>query len=244
MVEIPGGEFMMGSPEEEEEGNWWERPTHKVKVSPFLIGKYLITREQWRLIATLPKVELDLNPEPSSHKGEGVPESVLNRYPVTDFTWYEAVELCKRLSSWSGEKGKGYKYSLPSEAQWEYACRAGTETLYHWGDKITPNLGNYIKKSLGRPTPVGRFQVANAFGLYDVHGNVWEWCEDLWHKTYDGATEDGRAWLSENDNDYRMLRGGSFNYYSECCRSALRYCYYPDFRNNTVGLRVVAVSRT
>jgi formylglycine-generating enzyme required for sulfatase activity len=196
------------------------------------------------VVASLPKVKLDLNPEPSSYKGEGVPESVLNRYPVTNFSWYEAVEFCKRLSSWSGEKGKGYEYRLPSEAQWEYACRAGTETPYHWGQKITPALGNYIEKALGRPTSVGRFQVANAFGLYDVHGNVLEWCEDLWHDTYDGATEDGRAWLSENDNDYRMLRGGSFSVNSEDCRSAIRGYDNPDNGNNAVGLRVVAVSRT
>ncbi len=245
MVEVLGGEFMMGSPEEEEKGKWWERPTHKVKVSPFLIGKYPMTREQWRAVATLPKVELDLNPDPSSYRGEGVPESIINRYPVTDFTWYEAVEFCKRLSRLSGEKGKGYQYRLPSEAQWEYACRAGTETPYHWGQKITPSLGNYIEKALARPTPVGRFQVANAFGLCDVHGNVWEWCEDDWHDTYDGAPEDGSAWLNGNDNDsqYKLLRGGSFNDVSVYCRSAIRSYDDPGNRNNTVGLRVVAVSR-
>jgi formylglycine-generating enzyme required for sulfatase activity len=244
MVEVPGGEFMMGSPEEEEGSYTDERPQHKVKVSPFLIGKYPITREQWRLVATLPKVELDLNPEPSSYKGEGVPESVLNRYPVTDFTWYEAMEFCKRLLRWSGEKGKNYEYRLPSEAEWEYACRAGTETPYHWGDKITPNLGNYIEKALGRPTSVGRFQVANAFGLYDVHGNVLEWCEDDWHDTYEGAPEDGSAWLNENNSQYKLLRGGSFDVNSDNCRSAIRSAYNPDYRYYSVGLRVVAVSRT
>jgi formylglycine-generating enzyme required for sulfatase activity/energy-coupling factor transporter ATP-binding protein EcfA2 len=244
MVEVLGGEFMMGSPEEEEEGKWWERPTHKVKISPFLIGKYPITREQWRLVATLPKVELDLKADPSTYGEEGVPESIINRYPVTTFTWYEAVEFCKRLSRLSGQKGKGYQYRLPSEAQWEYACRAGTETPYHWGQKITPALGNYIKKSLARPTPVGRFQVANAFGLCDVHGNVWEWCEDLWHNTYDGATEDGRAWLNDNNNDDRLLRGGSFVSNSAYCRSAFRNNNDPDNRFNTVGVRVVAVPWT
>jgi formylglycine-generating enzyme required for sulfatase activity len=245
MVEVPGGEFMMGALDEEE-GTYVheQRPRHKVKISPFLIGKYPITREQWRVVASLPKVKLDLNPEPSSYKGEGVPESILNRYPVTNVGWHDAVEFCERLSRLSGEKGKGYKYCLPSEPQWEYACRAGAETPYHWGQKITPSLGNYLEKALGRPTPVGRFQVANAFGLYDVHGNVLEWCEDLWHDTYDGATEDGSAWLNENDNDYRLLRGGSFSNYSDFCRSAIRSSYDSHDRFNTVGLRVVAVPWT
>jgi len=107
-------------------------------------------------------------------------------------------------------------------------------------------LGNYIEKALGGPTPVGRFQVANAFGLYDVHGNVLEWCEDDWHDTYDGAPEDGSAWLNENDNDsqYKLLRGGSFINNSADCRSAIRSFNNPVNSYSTVGLRVVAVSRT
>jgi formylglycine-generating enzyme required for sulfatase activity len=172
-----------------------------------------------------------------------VPKNIIQRYPVTTLSRYEAVEFCQRLSQWSGEKGKGYEYSLPSEAQWEYACRAGTETPYHWGQKITPDLGNYAEKALGRPTPVGRFQIANAFGLYDVHGNVWDWCEDDWHDTYEGAPEDGSAWLNGNDNDsqYKMLRGGSFTFSSVNCRSAFRFNYLPSGRISYVGLRVVAV---
>ena len=120
---------------------------------------------------------------------------------------------------------------------------SGNGNALSLGAKITPSLGNYIEKALGRPTPVGRFQVANAFGLYDVHGNVFEWCEDLWHKTYDGATEDGSAWLNENDNDYRLLRGGSFDNDSGNCRSAIRCGSLPGARYNTVGVRVVAVPR-
>jgi formylglycine-generating enzyme required for sulfatase activity len=246
MVAVPGGEFWMGSPEEEEGSYADERPRHKVKVSPFLIGKYPITGEQWRAAASLPKVKLDLNPDPSTYRGKGVPESIINRYPVTNFTWYEAVEFCERLSRLSGEKGKGYEYSLPSEAQWEYACRAGTETPYHWGYDITPSLGNYIEKALGRPTPVGRFQIANAFGLYDVHGNILEWCEDDWYDTYKDAPEDERAWLNENDDDsqYKLLRGGSFGSISENCRSADRYGNFPVNRVNDVGLRVVGALGT
>ena len=233
MVEIPGGE-----------GNWWERPTHKVKVLPFLIGKYPITREQWKVVVSMPKVELDLNSDPSNYRGKGVPESVLNRYPVTNVNWYEAVEFCQRLSVWSREKGKGSEYRLPSEAEWEYACRAGTETPYHWGYKMTPNLGNYLERVAGRPSPVKRFQVANSFGLYDVHGNVWEWCEDDWHDTYEGAPEDGRAWLNENDNDYqyKVVRGGSWYYNPWYCRSAFRSLNYRDARSISNGFRVMCRS--
>ena len=161
MVEIPGEEFMMGSSVEEEGSNSNEQPQKEVKIFPFLIGKYPITRQQWRAGACLPKVKLDLKPDPSAYRAEGVPESILKRYPVTDISWHEAVEFCNRLSIWSREKGKGYEYCLPSEAQWEYACRAETETPYHWGYKITPSLGNYLEKAVGRPTPVKRFQVAN-----------------------------------------------------------------------------------
>jgi formylglycine-generating enzyme required for sulfatase activity len=245
MVEIPGGEIMMGSLEEE--GNWWERPRHKVKVPPFMIGRYPVTREEWRAVASMPKVELALNADPSNYRGEGVSERVLKRYPVTNVNWEEAVEFCQRLSVWSREKGKGYEYRLPSEAEWEYACRGGKETPYHWGYKMSVNLGNYLERAAGRPSPVKRFQVANRFGLYDVHGNVWEWCEDDWHDSYEGAPEEGRAWLRENDNDYRrkVLRGGSWYDLSVVCRSAYRFYYERDVRLNLNGFRVVCeVGRT
>ena len=244
MVEIPGGEFWMGASEGEEGPDIDEQgPRHEVKVAPFLIGKYPITREQWRAVATLPKVVLDLKPDPSIYRGEGVPERIIKRYPVTNFTWYDAVEFCQRLSRLSGEKGKGYQYRLPSEAEWEYACRAETETPYHWGKKITPALGNFIDNARARPTPVGRFQVANVFGLYDVHGNVLEWCEDNWHNDYNSAPEDGRAWLNDNDSQDKLLRGGSFLYNSGNCRSASRSDLNPVIRSLNAGLRVVAVPR-
>ena len=116
-MEVPGGEFWLGSSEGEEGVYSDERPQHKVKISPFLMGKYPITQAQWRAVASLPKVERDLNPEPSYYKG-------YSRRPVECISWYEAVEFCERLSRWSEEKGKGYQYRLPSEAEWEYACRS------------------------------------------------------------------------------------------------------------------------
>ena len=115
---------------------------------------------------------------------------------------------------------------------------------YHFGQKIDPALANYQETARGRTTAVGRFQIANAFGLYDVHGNVWEWCEDDWHDNYNGAPDDGRAWLSENNSQYKLLRGGSFNNNPENCRSAIRNNNQPDNRNNNVGLRVVGSPRT
>jgi len=184
MVEIPGGEFWMGSREGEAGAYPDERPPHRVTISPFLMGKYPITQAQWRAVASLPRVERDLNPDPSTYKGD-------NRRPVECISWYEAVEFCKRLSLWSQEKGKGYQYRLPSEAEWEYACRAvisyqssviSEESIqnpiyppYHFGCNIDPALANYGQTARARTTAVGRFQIVNAFGLYDMHGNVWEW---------------------------------------------------------------------
>jgi formylglycine-generating enzyme required for sulfatase activity len=228
----------MGSPEEEEGSNWWERPQHKVKVSPFLMGRYLVTQAQWRAVASLPKVEGDLNPDPSYYKGASL--------PVECVSWYEAVEFCRRLSLVTGKE-----YRLPSEAEWEYACRAGTETPYHFGQKISPALANYIKTARGQTTPVGRFQVANAFGLYDMHGNVWEWCADHWHESYADKPENLKqngniAWIDDNITNQlsMLLRGGSWSAYPHFCRSAGRGSLVPDGSVSAFGLRVVASSRT
>ncbi|MDB9403844.1 SUMF1/EgtB/PvdO family nonheme iron enzyme [Microcystis sp. CS-574] len=254
MLEIPGGEFWMGSREGEEGAYPNERQPHKVKISTFLISRDAITQSYWWVVASsFPKVELDLNPDPSQFKGD-------LRRPVESITWYEAVEFCQRLSRWSLEKGQGYQYRLPSEAEWEYACRSviSEESIqnlkskiqnpayppYHFGQKIDPALANYAETARGRTTPVGRFQAANSYGLYDMHGNVWEWCADHWHDSYEGAPDDGSAWLSENENNYRLLRGGSWSYNPQHCRSATRHRNYPVSRTYNIGLRVVASSRT
>ncbi len=185
MVSIPGGTFMMGSPKNE--GYDYEKPQHKVTVKPFLMGKYPITQAQWNAV---------MGKNPSHYKGD-------NR-PVENVSWHDCVEFCKRLFD---KTGKAYR--LPSESEWEYACRAGTTTPFYFGETITTDLANYHgdytyasgPKGVYREqtTDVGSFP-PNAFGLYDMHGNVWEWCADLWHDNYNGAPTDGSAWL-ENKSD-------------------------------------------
>ncbi|KST65591.1 Sulphatase-modifying factor protein [Mastigocoleus testarum BC008] len=223
LMEIPAGTFTMGAPETEEGSYNSERPQHQVEVQSFFMGKYPVTQAQWKAVAALPKVNRDLETDPSRFKGD-------NR-PVERVSWYDAVEFCARLSNHTGRE-----YRLPSEAEWEYACRAGTTTPFHFGKTITSELANYDAeviygdgskgKNLGETTPVGKFQVANAFGLCDMHGNVWEWCTDDWYNNYEGAPADGSARISKS-NLYQakgraLLRGGSWFCYPEDCRCASR----------------------
>ena len=200
---------MMGSPEDEEDSDDSERPQHQVTIQPFYMGKFQITQAQWRAVANMPKIERYLNPDPSRFKGE-------NR-PVEIVSWEDAVEFCERLSLFTGKE-----YRLPSEAQWEYAARAGTTTPFHYGQTITNQLANYpgnytyaeelSGEDREQTTLVGSFP-PNSFGLYDMHGNVYEWCADPWHNNYEGAPMDGRVWLkSGNDNHYYVIRGGLSNY--------------------------------
>ncbi len=245
MVFIPGGTFLMGSPEDELEHSPSESPQHEVTVPTFFMGKYPVTQAQWQVVAGLPQVKQKLNPNPSHFSGE-------NR-PVEQVSWHDAVEFCHRLAQKTGRL-----YRLPTEAEWEYACRAGTTTPFHFGETITTDLANYRgtdddslrwSGSYGRgpkgiyreeTTPVGSFP-ANAFGLYDMHGNVWEWCEDHWHDSYEGAPNDGSAWLdSEATEDaYRVLRGGSWFNNPWNCRSATRLYVNAGFRSYNGGFRVV-----
>jgi len=240
MVSIPGGKFLMGSPESEPNRQSNESPQHKVTVEPFLMGRYPITQIQWQVVAQLmPEVNRELKPSPSRFSG--------STRPVEKVRWDEAVEFCDRLSAHTGRT-----YRLPSEAEWEYACRAGTTTPFHFGETITPELANYRGTetyndgSKGEyrqeTTPVEHFEIANPFGLCDMHGNVYEWCQDHWHDNYKGAPTDGSAWLSENKDASRVLRGGSWNIYPVNCRSAYRDGSYPRETNNNVGFRVVCSS--
>ncbi|GAB1543377.1 hypothetical protein NUACC21_60510 [Scytonema sp. NUACC21] len=245
MVDIPGGTFTMGAPKDEEGSKDRERPQHQVTIKPFFMGKYPVTQAQWKAVAALPKVERDLKPAPSHFKGDD--------RPVECVSWFDAMEFCARLSKYSGRE-----YRLPSEAEWEYACRAGTTTPFHFGETINTDLanyngtddkdgkrkGSYWQGPLGeyrqQTTKVGIFP-ANAFGLYDMHGNVWEWCADDWHSNYEAAPSDGGIWIkNNNDNQIKLLRGGSWYDNPEHCRSAYRNDHFPDNDfNDFNGFRVV-----
>ncbi|MEO0684791.1 MAG: bifunctional serine/threonine-protein kinase/formylglycine-generating enzyme family protein [Cyanobacteria bacterium J06649_11] len=234
MVYLCGGTFMIGSPEYE--GYDSEHPRHFVTIKPLFMSKFAITQEQWLTVAKLPQVKYFLHPEPSYFKGDS--------YPVEQISWDEAIEFCARLSKYSGRL-----YRLPSEAEWEYACRANTITPFHFGDTITSDLvnhdGSYTYASASKSeyrkgtTPVGSFP-PNAFGLYDMHGNVWEWCADSWHDSYDNAPGDGRVWHEGGDNNLRVMRGGSWFNVPRFCRSALRYKGESSLRDVFIGLRVVS----
>ncbi len=226
MIYIPGGSFVMGSPPGP--GKSGEQPQHEVIVQAFNIGKYQITQAQWIAVAALPKIKRDLDPVPSYFIGHD--------RPVEDVSWYDAVEFCDRLS-----KHTNKEYRLPSEAEWEYAARAGTTTPYHFGETIRPELANYAsgsKTSRKQTTDVGSFS-PNAFGLYDIHGNVWEWCADTFHHNYQGAPTDGSAWINEDNNHYRIVRGGAWSFDPVSCRSASRTIASPDHRHYHFGFRVV-----
>ena len=281
MVEIPAGSFTMGAPETEAESLDSERPQHEVNISTFCIGKYPITQAQWRIVAlTMLKTERELDPEPSEFKGDNL--------PVERVSWLDAVEFCKRLSVHTGRE-----YRLPSEAEWEYACRAmpspyrkepprfdGSSNFdgvhvsvgsaigsaiverkgqiyppFHYGETITTALVNYDGNSSYGQAPKGEYRekttpvesfLPNAFGLHDMHGNVWEWCADDWHTNYKGAPTDGRAWIDDNDNYSqeevnKLLCGGSWVNNARVCRSAFRDSYDGRIRASNNGFRVVCV---
>ena len=244
MVMIPGGSFMMGSPETEEDSNDYERPQHQVTIKAFCLGKYQVTQAQWKAVAAFPQVNKELKLDPSRFKGDGS-TSLTNHRPVEQVSWEDAVEFCDRLS-----KHTKRQYRLPSEAEWEYACRAGTTTQFHFGQTITTDLANYNGNSTygdgvkgvyrKETTEVGSFGVANNFGLYDMHGNVREWCQDDWHNNYEGAPTDGSVWLSsKKSSDKKLLRGGSWDFNPVICRSAYRLNNYLGINVDNIGFRVV-----
>ncbi|MFN8005797.1 MAG: formylglycine-generating enzyme family protein [Terriglobia bacterium] len=250
MVEVKAGSFMMGSPKGEEgrefadfliaetsgisKSDWsTEAPLHQVKIETFFMGKYEVTRSQWEAVRMLPSVKRRLTQRvPELLQGEGA------NFPVDIVFWDEAEEFCNRLSQYTGRK-----YRLPSEAEWEYACRAGTNTAYHFGKTITPAVANYNSEDReGQPklSIVGAKGVANEFGLFDMHGNVAEWCLDWVHVDYAGAPENGRPWTEGGLNYERVLRGGCYLWGKEVCRSAARRFYLKSIGASGFGFRVVA----
>jgi len=244
MMLIPEGSFNMGSPEDEPERSASEEPVHRVNVPSFFMGKYPVTQVQWRVVASFPQVKRKLRLDPSHFKGD-------NR-PVECVSWYDAVEFCQRLSQYTHRS-----YRLPTEAEWEYACRAGTTTPFHFGETITTDLANYRgtdstesgwSGSYGRglkgkyrdeTTPVDYFGIANAFGLCDMHGNVWEWCLDHWQENYKGTLNYGSAWLTDDESAWRLLRGGSWYSIPRYCRCASRNNNNPVHDDLNIGFRVV-----
>jgi formylglycine-generating enzyme required for sulfatase activity len=232
MVSIASGKFQMGAPQDEPESLEDERPQHIVTLKPFFMGKYLINQAQWRVIANLPKIKRRLELEPSCFKG--------NNLPVERVSWYDAQEFCKRIS-----RETGRKYRLPSEAEWEYVCRAQTSTPFHFGRTITPKLAKYFAQSENinstshqKTTQVGSF-LPNAFGIYDMHGLVWEWCEDYDHDDYQDAPSDGSSWVNNGNSEYRILRGGSWDSPAHLCRSASRFSEMASVTDPKFGFRVV-----
>ena len=255
LVCIPAGNFIMGSPDGEVDRFDREGPQHRVNFPrEFWMGQCQITQGQWRAVASFRKIARDLNPEPSNFKGD-------DRRPVENVSWDDAVEFCQRLSQRTGRN-----YRLPTEAEWEYACRAGTQTPFAFGETITPDLVNYDGnypygnapkgEYRQKTTIVGQFP-ANSWGLYDMHGNVWEWCLDEWHKSYkakpealkqDGSIEWTQAKTNVLPDDRggtsRVLRGGSWLNDARYCRSALRNWRQRDFSDFNWGFRVLLSSRT
>jgi formylglycine-generating enzyme required for sulfatase activity len=280
LVEIPKGEFPMGSPPEEPERYDDEGPQHLVKLESFFMAQTPITQAQWREVAGWQPWDgeswgRELKPNPSHFRGgdnqkggkarlfDG--EANTDQRPVEQVNWEDAIEFCNRLSQRTGRH-----YSLPSEAQWEYACRAGSITPFHFGETLSSELANFggtevyagglkgdwrrqttpVGKSLASVTSADAFP-ANDWGLQDMHGNVWEWCLDQWHPSYEGAPLDGSAWVDadanqanikkdEESND-RLLRGGSWNDHPGLCRSAVRIRLQPGKVYDYVGLRVVCL---
>ena len=261
---IPPGRFWMGSPATEPERLDSEDPQHLVQLQGFFMGQTPITQAQWREVAGWQERpgegwgrQLETDPslfQSNAEQGEGLgrlfeTEANTDNRPVERVSWLDAMEFCSRLSQRTGRS-----YTLPSEAQWEYACRAGTETPFHLGDTISSELANYDgdytyadgPKGIYRvqTTPVGMFP-ANAWGLHDMHGNVREWCLDEWHGNYNGAPTDGSAWVDYAEGEKtkesvrsRLLRGGSWLSNPRDCRSAYRVNDLPGNRGFNVGFRV------
>jgi len=218
LVKIPAGKFPMGSPDHEEYHQSNESPQHEVSVPQFFLGKYPVTQLQWEKV---------MGDNPSHFKGP-------NR-PVENVSWNDCVNFCKKVAEITKKDVR-----LASEAEWEYACRAGTTTPFYFGETITPEIANYNGNSTYGSGPKGTYRQQttdvgsfhpNAFGLYDMHGNVLEWCNDNWHENYLNAPQDGSAWAG-GDASYRVLRGGYWNNDPRYCRAAYRLRTAPDYRGH------------
>ncbi len=224
MVVIPAGHFLMGSPSNESGRRNSEGPQHEVQITkPFAMGVYAITFDDYDLFCK------NIRQEKPDAKGWG-----REKHPAINVSWHDAQAYCTWLSEQTGRC-----YQLPSEAAWEYACRAGTSTPYYFGENISKDQANFAR-NLGQTTPVGSYP-ANSFGLYDMHGNVWEWCQDTWHNNYENAPLDGFSW-EDGKSQARVLRGGSWYGFPDFVRSAAHYGNDPDFGDYGIGFRVLCSS--
>ena len=215
MVHIPEGELLLEN-------------SHKETVGSFFMSKHPITQLQWQAIKSLPKVSRHLERKPSKFQGKD--------YPVENVSWYDSVEFCNRLTSYSGRN-----YKLPSEIEWEYACRAGTKTKFHFGDTITSELANFNcdKVSPGRTVYVEDFDFSNQFGLYGMHGNICEWCLNPWKNSLRKLARLNNFQNNSEGAADRSIRGGSWRDLPEGCQSSYRSKAKPDMRADYIGFRVV-----
>jgi formylglycine-generating enzyme required for sulfatase activity len=208
MVVVPAGEFTMGSNDYDD-----EKPPHRVAIKAFAVGRFAVTFAEWDATGLEHK-------RGDAGWGRG-------RLPVIHVSWRDARAYANWLSQRTGKA-----YRLLSEAEWEYCCRAGTTTKYAFGDSITQKQAQFMAI---QPAEVGKFS-PNAWGLYDMHGNVWEWCEDRWHSNYEEAPQDGTAWT--DDESHRVLRGGSWDVFPSNLRSAYREWLRSGYSSHDVGFRV------
>ncbi|MEO1623902.1 MAG: formylglycine-generating enzyme family protein [Bacteroidota bacterium] len=246
LIKIAGGTFTMGNNQSEYSD---EKPERIVSISDFYLGKYPVTNSQYAIFLNQYGSDTVLK---GDHEGQKMIEpdewGVLNEgkawqaaegcedHPVINVTWYGAHTFCQ----WLSEKS-GHQYALPSEAQWEYAARSGIHTeahsLIYAGSNKLKEVGWYDENSHQKTKAVG-LKMPNQLGLYDMSGNVFEWCEDRWHANYDDAPLDGKAWLENGDENLRVIRGGSWLNYDFNCRVSIRNGFNADLRFNDIGFRV------
>jgi len=229
MVVVPPGKFVMGSPAREPDRRAGEGPQHAVEIAKsFALSQFEVTFAQWDACVA------------ASACVRAVDAWGRGDMPVINVSWDDAQQYVVWLSRLTGEN-----YRLPTEAEWEYAARAGSDSRFSWGNELgadNANCGDCGSAWRLQTAPVGSFK-PNAFGLYDVHGNVWEWVEDSWHENYQGAPADGSAWLQGGDPNFRVIRGGSWHNESELIRAAVRVQRHHLVRFDTLGFRVARTMR-
>jgi formylglycine-generating enzyme required for sulfatase activity len=232
LVLIPKGTFMMGSPESEKGRDKDDETQHEVTISKdYYLGVIEVTQGQYEKV---------MGTNPSHFQKQFIRKSDSSMYPVEQVSWEDAVDFCKKLSELPEEKKAGRVYCLPTEAEWVYACRAGSKSAYSFGE-TSKSLGDYAwfdRNSKGQTHPVGE-RKPNAWGLYDMHGNVWEWCSDRYGEYPKVAVSDP---VGPREGSVRVLRGGSWCDVAASCRSAIRRRYVPSIRGNDLGFRLALSS--